>query len=722
MKLRRSATRFPIHRLVRVLALLSWLVLFLPPVGTPQEQSSALKRVLIFYDENKDFSGLALLDRSITSALKAGANQRLDIYTEFMDLSRFSDERYEERLREFFRQKYSGKKIDLIIAVMGPSLDFALKHGAEIFPETPVVFCGIDSRELKGRSLRPNVTGVLVKREFKPTLDLALRLQPSTRQVIVIAGVSEFNRYWEQEAQRELREFEGRVAIKYLTGLPMDEIQKEVASLPPNTIILYMHIFKDGAGNTFKPNESLSLVAERANAPIYVFFDQYLGYGAVGGHVYSLERHGDRTAQLGLRILGGEKPADIPVLDEGSSVTMLDWRQLRRWGIGEDRAPPGSVVRFTEASFWDIYKWQIIGVVSLCIVEALLIFALLLNRAGRRRAEKTLRQSEELHRVVLSNISDAVFITDNKGAFTFICPNVDVIFGYSFEEAWSLGHITRLLGRNLFSPNELAASGEIRNIEREIKSKSGAERTLLAHVKRVSIQDGTILYVCRDVTDLRESRARIEDLAGRLIIAQEEERKYLARELHDDLNQQVAALAIGLSKLKRQLPEAGAGALSQVTKLQDRATELSDRIRRLSHHLHSSTLEHVGLTAALKAYCEEFTEREGIAISLRIQEGLEAIPPDAALCLYRVTQEALRNVAKHSGGKAAEVMLSGSRESLQLSVADQGQGFDRKQAESGRGLGLVSMEERVKLLRGSFEVKTQPGAGAELRAQIPIGN
>ncbi len=362
-----------------------------------------------------------------------------------------------------------------------------------------------------------------------------------------------------------------------------------------------------------------------------------------------------------------------------------------------------------------------IAVISLCAIEAILIGALLAHLARRRRMELAFRESEELHRIILSNVSDAVFITDDKGVFTFVCPNVNVIFGYSLEEAWSLWHISKLLGRNLFSQNELAALGEIRNIEREIRSKSGETRTLLAHVKRVSIQDGTMLYVCRDITDLRASRARVEDLAGRLIVAQEEERKYIARELHDDLNQQVAALAINLGKLKRQLTEAGDPVLEQVAKLQEKATRMSDQIRRLSHDLHSSTLDHVGLAAALKAYCEEFTEQEGIAVMLRTQESLEAIPSDAALCLYRVAQEALRNVARHSGATSAEVTLIGSDEAIQLCVADHGRGFDQKLAESCRGLGLVSMEERVKLLRGSLDLKTRPGAGTEIKALIPLG-
>jgi signal transduction histidine kinase len=219
---------------------------------------------------------------------------------------------------------------------------------------------------------------------------------------------------------------------------------------------------------------------------------------------------------------------------------------------------------------------------------------------------------------------------------------------------------------------------------------------------------------------LRKSYARIEDLAGRLIAAQEDERRHIARELHDDLNQQVAALAIGISRLKRLFPKADPVIQEQIAKLQEKTDLLSERIRQVSHELHSSILQHVGLHAALNSYCEEFSDREGIAVSLDIGDSVDALSPDAALCLYRVAQESLRNIARHSGARSAVVALAGVNGAIELRVADQGVGFDPGQAREGRGLGLVSIEERVKLLHGSFELITRPGAGTELRAQIPL--
>lgn len=223
----------------------------------------------------------------------------------------------------------------------------------------------------------------------------------------------------------------------------------------------------------------------------------------------------------------------------------------------------------------------------------------------------------------------------------------------------------------------------------------------------------------RSEEELRESNTRIEYLAGRLIVAQEEERKHIARELHDDLIQRVAAMAIGLGRLERQIPISDDSLRAQIAKLDERMSQLSEQIRRLSHELHSSTLEHVGLTAALKLYCAEFTTIQGIDINLNIQEGIEPVPAETALCLYRVVQESLRNVAKHSGSKVAEVALGIDDDGIELRIADEGVGFDLEDARERQGLGLVSMEERVKLVHGKFDVKSLQGAGTELVVSIP---
>jgi signal transduction histidine kinase len=223
---------------------------------------------------------------------------------------------------------------------------------------------------------------------------------------------------------------------------------------------------------------------------------------------------------------------------------------------------------------------------------------------------------------------------------------------------------------------------------------------------------------------LRESeeryRNRVEeqaDLAGRLIIAQ---RKRLNRALHEDLNQQVAALAIGLGRLGRQLPQGDLAVRNEITKLATKTTLLSERVSSLSHELHSPTLEHVGLVAALKLLCAEFTDRENVSVTLAVEGAITDIPAEIALCLYRVAQESLRNIAEHSGAKSARLTLTETADALELRIVDQGIGFDPLRAKERRGLGLASIEERTRLSHGSFEIESHPGSGTELKVSIPF--
>ncbi|HSI35519.1 MAG TPA: ATP-binding protein [Tepidisphaeraceae bacterium] len=368
------------------------------------------RRVVVLHDENKDFSGLALLDQSIKDALKAGIPSGLEVHTEYLDVSRFHEPGHDAVVGEFFRRKYAGRQIDVVITVMAPSLDFVTKFGGTSWPGAAVVFCGIDRRELDGRTLGPNVTGVLVKREFKPTLELALRLHPGTRNVVFVAGTSPFNRYWTEQARAELREFESRVTIRNLTDLPLESIRDEVSRLPEHSVVLYLHLFRDGAGRTFSPNEAMSLIAERANAPIYVFLDQYVGLGGVGGWVYSFEVHGTRAGETAVRVLRGERPKQVSVTEASSSLNLFDARQLKRWGVAESALPAGAVVRFPDVSFWARYRWHVAGACAVIVTQAMLIFAMFVQLRRRRAADAARRVAEaDAHqrRTELAHVSRA---------------------------------------------------------------------------------------------------------------------------------------------------------------------------------------------------------------------------------------------------------------------------------------------------------------------------
>ena len=219
---------------------------------------------------------------------------------------------------------------------------------------------------------------------------------------------------------------------------------------------------------------------------------------------------------------------------------------------------------------------------------------------------------------------------------------------------------------------------------------------------------------------LHQSHNDVRKLLGRLIDVQEAERRRISRELHDDLNQKIATLSVSISRVKRKLPMQDDALITELDQLRKTANDLTDEVRRLSHQLHPAVLEHLGLVTALKSYIESFTDEEQIDVQLTAEVGDERVPFQTSICLYRVAVEALRNVSRHSGAVSASISLKRLDNVLELQVSDSGKGFDVETYRNSGGLGLISVEERLRLLQGSCEIRSASQQGTTLIARVPL--
>jgi signal transduction histidine kinase len=362
-------------------------------IATVSPASSATRRVVLLFDERPELPGLALLQADLVRTLTSNSADRIEVYNETMDRSRFGSGNYQLLLRDFLRAKYLDKKIDVVIAVLAPPLDFLLNYGAIIFPGTPIVFCGIDKTELGNRVLPSHVRGILVKREFAPTIELALNLHPSTERAVVVAGTSDFDKKLLEQAKRDFRSYEQRLDFQYLTTLPLENLLTELSHLPSQTLVFYTTLFRDGAGETFVPHEALERISAAANAPVYGFLDQYVGRGIVGGNVYSFSAHGVETAKLALRVLAGTEALGAQVSEVSTNKLLFDWRQLQRWGISESKLPKDREIWFREPSAWEQYRAVILAIAAAILAQALLISWLIHERQYRYRAERRARET-----------------------------------------------------------------------------------------------------------------------------------------------------------------------------------------------------------------------------------------------------------------------------------------------------------------------------------------
>ncbi len=264
---------------------------------------------------------------------------------------------------------------------------------------------------------------------------------------------------------------------------------------------------------------------------------------------------------------------------------------------------------------------------------------------------------------------------------------------------------------------EASHGGAAIEIENRFQSEDGDWRWLRWRIAQAGPGKSWLSAAARDITEEKRAQEKLRALADQVINAQEDERRRIARELHDDFTQRLAALGIELGLLKQGGEAQDQIALDQdLTRLQTQVLSLSEDIRRLSHSLHPSVLEHSSLAAALEAYCREFSGPTGIAATFISRNVPAEIPRPVALAFYRIAQEALRNVALHSGATAVSVVLAG--ENLSLNVIDDGCGFDMLQAKKSPGLGLVSMEERARLVGAVVTVESVPGEGTTVSAEI----
>lgn len=720
----------------------------LPEPCAFSEDQQQQRRVLILYSFENEVGLFSGFDESLRATLKAGRTGHIKFYTEFLDLVRFTSPRHEDNLQTYLRAKYSTEKIDLVIPVSLPAINFTLRHGKKLFPGTPVVFCTVDRHWIGHLPLPPNVTGVVETTKVNKTLAAALQLQPDTRRVVVVGGTLPYERDWMKEIQNDLREYAGKLEFTYLTDLSMGELLRRLANLPEHTIVLYLMMWQDGAGEYFLPREALLQIAQSANAPIYGVFEKFLGSGLVGGDLVPFKTAGKAAAEMGLQVLGGGNPADIPVLSEDNAHYMFDWRQLRRWHISEGRLPAGSLVLFKRPSFWDRHKRLVIEVILLIAAETIVIVLLLIQRRKRKRAEVDLRNSEARYFAFVTNSSEGIarFEPDQPMPVSLSKDEqVNYLLQHSYlaecndayARMYGIAKSQNFIGArlsDLLLPSEpqsreflqaFVRSGyKLLDHETQERDPQGGVHWFENRATGI-LEDGCLArtwIVQRDVTDRKSVERNLRRLGVRILMVQEEERRRVARELHDDFSQRLALLAIDLEQLAQRPPATRQDWDARIRAMWSQTQELTSDIHRLSHQLHPSKLEDLGLVLAVRSYCHELTKQGKLAVEFSDANVPRSLPNEVALCLYRIVQEALRNVVKHSDSKTAVVELKAEAQEIQLEVSDSGKGFDLEAAKAGEGLGLASMRERVRSLGGEFSIWSRPSHGTRVEVRIPFAS
>jgi PAS domain S-box-containing protein len=666
--------------------------------------------------------GVALIDRAIVAGLEQAPYQ-IELYSENLETTLFPDEEIQSEFLEWSTRKYRDRKPDVIIAVGREPLKLLVVAHKTKFPGVPIVFCGSTKEMLDQMKLDSSFTGVWGVAEPEKTLIAALHLRPSTRHVVVVGGVGAYDRELESIVKKSLHNYESKLEFTYLTDLNMPMLLERLKHLPSDSIVYHTSLMQDAAGARFiDASQSVPLIASAANAPVFVVDDVDLGKGTVGGDLLSFDVEGRAAASMAVRVLKGERPENIPIV-ESADAYMFDWLALRRWGLKESDLPPGSIVLNRQPTLWESYRWYILGGILLIVAETLLTLGLLWQRARRRKAEEKLHASEERLAGVVASAMDAIIAIDEEQRVIVFNPASEKMFGCAASEAIGSG-LDRFIPRGFRIGQSGATNRAIGGALGELWAHraNGEGFPIEASISQEEADGKKLLTVIiRDITERKMAEEAIVNLSGQLIQAQEAERSRIAREIHDDYQQRLGMLSIDLEDFAKYVEQGSEGS-DRLHELWNRVGELSSDLHSFSHRLHSSTLDSLGLVAALSYLCTEFKDYHSIDVNF-VEENVPGnIPGEAALCLFRVTQEALQNVKKHSHSDAAEVRVEGLEQKIHLAISDRGAGFDQGAASRQSGIGIRSIEERVRLVGGQFAIHSRPMEGTTIDVWVPIGS
>lgn len=717
-------------------------------------------KVLIIHSYHRGDKWSDDIGAGIKNELKRSVTN-IDIVYEYMDSQRYPEKKNTSFLIRYYAYKYVANPPDIIVVTDESALKFIMNYRDVTFPNIPIVFCGIkyfNENLLYGEH---GITGVVEKVNIGKTIKLAQKLNPRTKKLLIVVDNSDTSIATIKVAISWLKTNPQQLDVSFTPFSTMKRLKEKLSALPQNSAVLLVNFTMDKNRQLFSSDESAEIISQHSPVPVYTLWDNYLSQGILGGHLIRAEAQGSQTARLILKVLNSDSSKEFPVLYHSATQYLFDYNQLKRHRINLSLLPPQSIIVNQPFSVFEHYKNIIYGSIAGGFFLIFVIVVLSLNIVKRRYAEKKLKQySKRLNllykvdEIILDSpgiekmgqqVLDLVNATFDYDLLAIIIRDFEGILHIFTSNQDQRTVITQILRENSGADNEprWPDDSSFHQIRDDLNIKItpirfqkedfgilifGRTREKTFGQKLVKTNEDLACSMATALSNYqlflqsKQHEQQLKELSAEILHAQEKERMHLSRELHDELGQTLTVVGLNLGLIKRKINKGNTTELLEyLQETESHIKKISTQVHDLSLDLRPPMLDELGLETTIRWYLKQFKHRTGLSVSLDIRGDLESELPSAiTVTLYRILQETLNNIIKHTEAKNVTVLLHLKAGETELKINDDGKGFNSDQLQT-TGIGIFGMRERLQSVGGNLTIDSHPGKGTTVLATISLG-
>ena len=509
----------------RLAAVTAGIVLALLAVGVPVrgDDGPGAKRVLVVHSFGAGAPPFTVHSTTFTTTLVNELQERADIDEVSLGMARYAQPDMEEAFVEFLLKRLTRWHPDLVAPIGSPAARFVAKYRHRLFPQTPIIYTGLDRRTLSDDTFDGNATFIGESFNLAGLVEDILQVAPDTDHIVVVIGASPLEGFWRAEFARAFAPFTDRVRFTWVHQLSLQQMLELVSTLPPRSFVLVGLLVRDALGVTHNQDDVLQRLHAVSTAPINGLFRNQLGLGIVGGRLYQAEAQGAESARIAARILRGEPISSFPPLIIPPERPRYDWRELQRWNISEARLPPGSVVEFRAPTTWQRFRGWIIGGLGVMGLQGSLIVLLVRNLVRRRRAEQSLRESEARVNLAAESAEAGLWSLDRGTGSIWATSRLRELFGFRSEEVLTEARLVQAIHpedrarvRQFFDESRPGLNVECRVVLPDGRTRWIVTRGQLDQDRAVG--DRRWRGVSVDITERKETEEQLRESASRFRI------------------------------------------------------------------------------------------------------------------------------------------------------------------------------------------------------------